>query len=1134
MNKPICFKRLSVIILILAMFNGEVMQAQNISKINSPLANGVWRKLNVTLNGVHQVTGADIKNWGWDINSIDPATIKLFGNHGGMMNPENNVARSYNLDEISIQVVDGGDGVLNESDYILFWGEAPHKWKRGVNGYYHEVNLYSDKTIYFMTFGGTAGKRIQALNSSSKTPDNTVRTYDHLSFHELEEHKIYKSGKDYHGEIFQESSSLDFNIAVPNPAPGIPAKLKIKFAGGGATSSVSYQFNGVNIGNVGGLYGSEESGDIRYTESLVQYTPNVNANNLLRIAYSKGGNNSLGYLDYFEMIAKSELVLGNNRIIQNEDIIGKATSEFVMQNGGKTYSFWNISNPWSIQLMNTTVSGSESRFVAENNGGTFRFVSFDGTGLLKPVDEGGVSNQNIAGITPPDMVIIAHPAFWSAANKLAQHRRDHDKLTVEVIAPQTIYNEFSSGIQDITAIRDFMRYLYYRDGGSDLKYLLLFGDASYDYKNRVESNTNFVPTFESDNSNSDVGSYCSDDYYGFLDNSDGLWLSNQRLEISIGRIPVGSEDEANKVVEKLMRYDSPKSFGKWRLGITFLADDMDENWDSAHLFHSESLESTSQTNHPIYNPSKIYMDAYKEVLLGGAGSYPEASNEIDETMNKGTLVFNYIGHGGVAGMAKERVVTVDQIDGWENRYQMPVFVTATCELTSYDNPKEKSAGEHMMLNAVGGPVALLTTTRIVYSGPNFSLNQGVWTNNILADNSFDRIGDIYMRTKNRPSINSNDRRFTLIGDPSMRLAKPKNRILIDTINGHDAAALDTFEALSKVSISGHLELRDGSPWSDFEGLIDVTIFDKPLDEKTLGNGAEGISYDYKHQRSIIYSGKVLAKDGKYAFSFIVPKDINYQVGFGKISLYGHNNIDDAAGVKNDIYIGGAAENPEADELGPQIKLFIDDRTFINGGSTDETPFLIADLFDDHGINLSSSGIGRNIVLTLDKGTDLEQQIIVNDFYTSSPGTFKKGEIGYQMSDLSAGFHTLHLKVWDTYNNSSESSITFHVGKKTEEFKIYTIRSVPNPFSSNPRIIIDHNRPGVDMVIKSQLMNLNGKIVIDHTRNLSAVHQHIEFEMNQGNNWITYLKSGMYILRCTLTTSDGEVKSHTEKIVYAKQ
>jgi len=1133
MNKSSSFHRLGKSLLFLVFMCAEILYAQNIQKINSPLATGTWRRLGVTVNGVHQITGAEMKSWGWNIAAINPTTIKLFGNHGGMLAEENSVARSYNLDEIAIQVVDGGDGVLNESDYILFWGEAPHKWKRNVNGYYHEVNLYSNKTAYFMTFGGDPGQRISTINSSSKTPDNTVSTYDYLTFHEREDHKIYHSGKAYHGEMFQESGSLEFNINVPNPVPGIPARLKIGFAGEGESSSVSYQFNGVNIDNIGGLSGSKEAAEARYTQADRQYSPIVNSTNLLRISYLKTANNSIGYLDYFEMIAKSNLTLANQRIIQNEDVIGKATSEFVMQNGGKNYSLWNITNPWSVQKMNATSSGSESRFIAENNGGAYRFVSWDGSSLNNPVDEGAVVNQNLGSITPPDMVIIAHPAFWVAANKLAQHRRTNDNITVEVIAPQTIYNEFSSGIQDITAIRDFMRYLYYRDGGSNLKYLLLFGDASYDYKDRVASNTNFVPTYESEISSSDVGSYCSDDYYGFLDNSDGLWLNNQRLEISIGRLPVGSEDEANKVVEKLIRYDSPKSFGKWRTGVTFLADDMDEDWDSAHLFHSESLAATSKSNHPVFNPSKIYMDAYKEVLLGGAGSYPAASTEVDETMNKGALIFNYIGHGGVAGMAKERVVTIDQIDAWDNRYQMPVFVTATCELTSYDNPTEKSAGEHMILNAVGGPVALLTTTRIVYSGPNFSLNQGVWTNNILADNSIDRLGDIYKRTKNRSNINSNDRRFTLIGDPSMRLAKPKNRIIIDTINGHEAAQQDTFKALSKVSISGHLEKRDGSAWLDFEGLIDVTIFDKPLNEKTLGNGVAGKSYDYEHQRSIIYSGKVLAKGGRYEFSFIIPKDINYQVGFGKISLYGHNNIEDAAGHKTDIYIGGAAENPEEDELGPQIKLFIDDRTFINGGTTDENPFLIADLYDDHGINLSSSGIGRNLVLILDKGTAQEQEIVVNDFYTSAPGTFKKGEIGYQMSEISEGYHTLHLKVWDTYNNSNEESITFHVGKKTEEFKVYTIRSVPNPFSSSPRIIIDHNRPGVNMEVKSQLMNLNGKIVFNHTQNISNADQHIEFEMNPGNNWLSYLNSGVYILRCTLTTSDGEVKTHTEKIVYAK-
>ncbi len=314
-------------------------------------------------------------------------------------------------------------------------------------------------------------------------------------------------------------------------------------------------------------------------------------------------------------------------------------------------------------------------------------------------------------------------------------------------------------------------------------------------------------------------------------------------------------------------------------------------------------------------------------------------------------------------------------------------------------------------------------------------------------------------------------------------------------------------------------------------MIDVVIYDKPLDEKTLGNGNNGISYEYKHQRSIIYSGKVQAVNGYYLFSFIVPKDINYSIQLGKISLYGHNDVEDAAGYKTDIYVGGAAENPQEDNEGPKIKMYLNSRSFINGSTTTSTPFLIADVSDDHGINISSTGIGRNLVLTIDKGTNREREIVLNDFYTSTTGTYKSGTIEYQLAQLAPGAHTLHLKVWDTYNNSSEASLNFVVGDATEEFNVYTIRSVPNPFKSHPRLLIDHNRPGANLTIKTMLMDMRGRTIFNNTSEVLDASSHVELDLNQGNNWISALKPGVYILRCTISTSNGETKTHTERLIY---
>ena len=1117
-----------VFLFIILIMGAETSLAQTIQPINSPLANGTWRKVHVTEDGIYQIRGSEMKAWGWNLANVSPASLKVYSHHGGMLDERNNSPKSYNLDQIAIYVEDGGDGVFDDNDFILFWAEGPHKWLRDVNGYYYQTNLYSDISNYFITFGGSAGKRMAVAKSSSSGVQAIFNNYDYLYAYEKDLYKIYQSGRDFHGDRFVESGTKNYAINVPNPVPGDAASLRIRFAGEGASSSVSYIFNGLNIGTVTGLRGSDEALFDRYTDAINLYTINgIGANNELRISYSKGGINSVGYVDQITLKAKSQMVLANQVVYQNENARSHDVVEYQMSHDGGNFALWDVTNPDSVLQLSAVRGVSQYTFRFQNNRTIPKIISTNGT--YKSVkDDGPIVNQNIAGSGQAELVIISHPLFWDQAQRLAAHRRAHDGLTVNVFTPQTIYNEFSTGQQDISAIRDFMRYLYYQPG-SQLKYLLLIGDASYDYKDRVEENTNFVPTYQSRNSQNDVASYCSDDYFAFLDDNDGLWFNHQRLEISVGRLPVASEEEAKVMVDKLLRYDSPQAFGKWRNNIVFVADDVDEAWDIDHFNFSETLTSTNEVNHPNFNNTKIYMDAYEEVLLGGAGAYPEVNKEIDESMNKGSLIFNYIGHGGTEGMAKERIVTIDQADNWESNYQMPVFVTATCELASYDNPKKRPIGETMLLNPVGGPIAMLTTTRIVYSDANFSLNRGIWINNILADNSVDRLGDVYVRTKNRPETYSNDRRFALLGDPSMRIAKPKHRIVLDSFNGR-AISDDTLSALSLVEISGHLDLRTGGLWSNFNGTVNVTIFDKPMKEKTLGNGTFGTEVEYNHLRSIIYNGSVQAQNGVFKFAFVVPKDINYQVAEAKISLYAHNGVEDAAGSYEQIRVGGANENPAEDTKGPDIQLYLDSRNFVNGGFTSENPVLIADLYDLHGINLSSSGIGRDLLVTLDKGTEYEQQFIVNDFYTSNTGSYQSGVINYAFKNLEAGNHTLHLKVWDTYNNSSEASIQFVVGEASEEFEIYSIRTIPNPFDKKPTIILDHNRSDKNLSIRTELFDSKGNTITRYNYKVENASNNVSVQLSSDDSWYGRLSSGVYVLRTTVTTDLGETKTLVTRMV----
>jgi len=1105
---------------------------------NSPLKSGIWRKISVFNDGVYKISGAEIKNWGWNLSQINPQTIQIFGNHGAML-PENNTEpRPIGLQENAITIFDGGDGKFDEQDFILFWGESPHKWFFNTSSlsYQHQINLYSKQTSYFITFGQGNGKRIITKPVNNASPSISLNTYDYKVWYEKEVSKIIHSGKEWLGEDFKDKSNQVFNISVPNPVNSA-ANLKIVFAGRGKPSNVNYFFNGQFWGTVTSLGGSDDNIALNKRNIAINtyQIPISISNNAFEIKYIKGGANSNGFLDYYEFIAKSNLGYESLLQFSNSEAVGKANVRYDIINNGANFNAWDITNPYNPEKIDLR-QGSNTLFFIDSNGNQLKkYFAFDGTVFNTVRDDGGIANQNLAGIAAPDLVIICHPAFLNQSIKLANYRTSKNGLEVAVVTPQQIYNEFSSGSQDISAIRDFLRNTYYKTPGK-LKYVLLYGDASFDYLDRIPKNTNFIPTFESEESSIEESSFCSDDFFGYLSANDGNIENNnsKELEISVGRLPAENEKEADVLLEKLLNYEQPASFGNWRNNLVFLADDVDESWDITHALQSEYLTNSINTNSPLFNSSKIYLDAYKEEIIAGGGAYPAASNAINENIVKGSLVFNYIGHGGSLGLAKERVLTIDQVKAWNNINSLPLFITATCELTAFDNPAVKSFGEELILNPKGGAIALLTTTRVVFSGPNESLSRGVWDNNILDISKPQRIGDIYLRTKNRNSGNStNDLRFSLVGDPSMHLAIPKHKIILDKINDKTVSALgDSFKALGLASLEGHLE-KNNQMWNTFNGEIDIIVFDKPSEFKTLANGDNSRPINFKDQRSIIYRGKTQVINGKFRIIFMVPKDINYQIGKGKISMYAHNNEEDAAGVYNDIIIGGSNTDFAIDNTVPEVKIFLNSKKFINGGVTNENPLFLADLFDGNGINLSSSGIGRGIILTLDKGTKNEKQYVLNDFYTSAIGDFQNGTIAYQLTALSAGRHTLHLKVWDTYNNSAEASIYFIVGESKAEFDILKLRSVPNPFSIIPNLIVDHNRPNSDLTLKNELIASNGVMVLSHTHIIYDASNSISLKLSENNDWTNLIKPGVYILRSTISTSNGETKTVIEKIVYTQ-
>jgi hypothetical protein len=824
-------------------------------------------------------------------------------------------------------------------------------------------------------------------------------------------------------------------------------------------------------------------------------------------------------------------------------------AEFQLGNANSAVKIWEVTDPTNVNRRNLSLQAATASFKVETDS-LRQFIAFNGNGFLSAELNGQVENQNLHGLSQANMVIVAHPDFLNEAERLANFHTENQtsQLSVHIVTPQQIYNEFSSGAQDVSAIRDFMRMFYQRSNSwiDYPRYLLLFGDASYDYKSRLADNTNFVPTYESPESLTPTISYASDDYFGLLDPTEGEWSSSasDALDVGIGRFVVRTAEDAKVVVDKIYRYEeldiddlnldhvctdgsSVAVSPDWRNRICFVGDDEDSNM---HINQADQLAILVDTMYPEYNINKIYFDSYVQETTPGGQRYPEVSVDINNTVQRGALIMNYTGHGGELGWAHERVLGVSDINAWTNFSNLAVMVTATCEFTRYDDPSRVSAGELVHLNPNGGGIALFTTSRLVYSAPNFTLNRNFYLN-LLVEQLWGppTMGDVIRMTKVASGGNVNNRNFVLIGDPAQRLAFPLHRVETLTVNGEDINSLtDTINALELVTVTGRMRNRNGQTMDDFNGVVYPTVFDKSSTISTLVNDQSSSLRQFTLQKNLIYKGKATVNNGNFSFSFVVPRDIAYNYGLGRISYYAEGSGTNANGQFENFMIGGSNDAASTDDKGPDVRLYMNDQSFVFGGTTDENPSIYAIVADSNGVNTVGNGIGHDISAVLDDNTNAT--VNLNDFYQADLDSYQSGKVVYPFSQLSEGTHNLKLKVWDVYNNSSEAYTEFVVAESAQ-LALDHVLNYPNPFTTRTSFMFEHNQPCNSLDVMVQIFTVSGKLVktINETV-LSHGFRNDPIEWNGLDDYGQKIGRGVYMYQLRVTTPDGQKAEQIERLV----
>jgi hypothetical protein len=1112
--------------------NAAVREVSTNYKSNSVLASGNWFKLSVTQTGIYKITYNDLENLGINVSSVDPRNIRLYGNGGGMLSESLADSRRDNLAENRIIVSGESDGRFDEQDYILFYGDSPHKWKYEAfsQAFNHEQNIYSDSTYYFLTADLGPGKRVSVLPSSTDPVNVNVAKFTDYAWHERDLFNLANIGRVWFGEIFDVSANYDFSYSFPDLDLSSPAYFRA-YTAANSESSSSFKFfndgNEILSANIAGIPGGQYAAVARPFIGSNWFTPTSDEIKI-SIDYEKNTSSAQGWLNYFELNVKRNLVYSGAQMSFRDpsSVAPGAIAEFKLGNAGQNVIVWNVTDPANVRRVETSQSGGSLVFRLPNDT-LMEFIAFDGSSYLPVTPVGQVANQNLHGAGSREMIIVTNSLFREQAERLAAFHETKDGLTVLVADIAQVYNEFSSGAQDVTAIRDLMKMFYdTAPEGEEPKYLLLFGDASFDYKNIKGVNSNFVPTYEEDESLTAIYSIATDDYFGYLDGP-----GDNLLDIGIGRFPVQTVEQAALAVDKVIQYatNTPEVMKDWRNYICFIADDEDGN---LHLNQAEEMAEFINTNYGVYNLDKIYVDAYPQISTPGGQRAPEVNIAINSRMDKGVLILNYTGHGGEVGLGHERFMEISDITSWNNYNRMPIIITATCEFTRYDDPDRVSAGEYAYNNPNGGAIALFTTVRATFGGSNFSLNTDLF--NIMFEkngNDYYRFGDLIRLAKNQGGVNNNDAKFILIGDPALHLAYPLNEVVTTRINGAEISSIpDTLQALSKITVEGEIvQGTNGS--SGFNGTIYPIVFDKPSRIVTLQTDPTSRPDTFDLQNDILYKGKAQVTDGKFNFTFIVPKDIAYHYGFGKISYYAASEEEDASGYFNNILVGGFNTSLESDDEGPFVKLYMNDEFFRFRGITDENPDLLALVSDSVGINTVGSGIGHDIVAILD--SDRDNPIVLNDFYQADLNSYSRGTIRFPFYNLEEGLHTLSLKVWDVFNNSSEAYLEFFV-MKSEKLIVEDVNNYPNPFNTGTSFVFTHNHSEGQLDVSLRIYSLDGQLVRTFETAFYPTGYRSEPIYWDGNAESGYSSpGGIYIYRIEVTNETGQIDAKTGKLILIK-
>lgn len=1101
---------------------------------NSVLSSGDWFKIAVSQSGIYRLTYSDIQSMGVG----DPANVRIYGYGGALIEEDFSklIPRCDDLPEVPIYMDYGADGIFSEGDYILFYAQGSVKDNISESSPVHSYtpNYYSNNGYYFVTCSNSGGKKIRT--EEAVTADATINystTYAGHYIHRAE-YNLLKSGREWYGYIFQNRTlNQTFQITDTNIDTSQPLLLNVSVVT--SASSETYfdcALNGQDVGRQIKVASSASSTIAGCKgELLLSLENNVSDYPSVTLNYNNLVSGNIGYLNHITANYYKRLVFDSNNhslfITNPEDLNVSEVAEYSISGATKYTQVWEITDLSNITAMPLTLENSTAKFKERHNT-LHKYIAFNGAdGSIKPTMIGRVGNQNLHSLPVADMVIITPAEYRSASERLAQFHRTSDGMSVHVITPDAIYNEFSSGTPDASAYRLFMKMLYDRakmQGVDGPECLLFMGVASYDNRGILNSPLPLL-SFQSKESLSETSSYTTDDFYGMLDDNEGGSLSAATMDISVGRMPVTSAKEAENVVTKTINYVTSSQSGSWRSLCSFLADDGNNN---IHMQQANNLADALSSINNSYSIDKVFLDSYTLVEGTSGNTFPGAQEKILNNIKNGNLIFTYVGHGSPNTLTSEQTITRSIIKSMYNK-NLGLWITATCDFSRYDD-NTHSAGMEVILNPSGGGIALYTTTRMVYSSENYKLMQATFKYIIPTETEEHKtLGEIFRLAKIAIGSNSNKLNFTLLGDPAIKLHYPTNRVITDEINSVEPSEA-TMQALGIVTIKGHIEDLNGNRLNDYNGSLSIIVYDKEEEVKTKGQ--TGNPFTYTTYPNKLFIGNVSVINGEFSTTFMVPKDISYRYGNGKILYYlwrDDKPDDDGFGNNTEFMVGGSDPSATPSEDGPNVRIYMNSPEFVSGSKVNENPVFYAHLYDNFGINVVGAGIGHDVTVQLNG--DPSQTYILNNYYEAAINNYTSGTVKYQFTNLKPGNYQLNFKAWNLQNVSTSASLEFivdnSIGAEIEDFTIY-----PNPATTETTFALRHNRPEVPVTVTFRVYDMLYReyweaTVTESTDGTYTAHWDLTGKF--GN-----MASGIYYVRALVTTANEVLTYKVGKIIIKTQ